>query len=261
MGLRGLNTGFRKLATGLGGSGGAAPTPWSPGDLPGLQPSLQVALSLSQGGLWQDAGKTVPATEDGDPVRVATCPWTGEDYVAPSDSARPLLWDDGGGKWSLALDGADDQMVCASAWPAAAMSCVLRVLTDAGTAPWPVLIGGAVSGTLGLAVAAGTLYVFNQGVAGAVLSPAVDFSSDAYHTASWWSAVGGSAGDITARVDGGATGTATPPAAPATGAAVRFGRDGDSGAFVSGRYAGFALYAADHSSDLALLEPYFTALA
>jgi len=110
VGLRGLNTGFRKLATGLGGSGGAAPTPWSPGDLPGLQPSLQVALSLSQGGLWQDAGKTVPATEDGDPVRVATCPWTGQDYVAPSDSARPLLWDEGGGKWSLFFDGIDDRM-------------------------------------------------------------------------------------------------------------------------------------------------------
>lgn len=82
--------------------------------LPDQAPSLQAALQRSSGLLWQDAGKTIAATEDGDPVRVATCPWTGEDYAAPSDAARPLLYDEGGGTWSLFFDGVDDYLELAS---------------------------------------------------------------------------------------------------------------------------------------------------
>lgn len=87
---------------------------FSPGDLPGLAPSISVAYQLQLGLLWQNAGKTIPAVADGDPVRVATCPWTGEDYTAPSDAARPLLYDQGGGTWSLRGDGVDDVLVYAA---------------------------------------------------------------------------------------------------------------------------------------------------
>lgn len=80
--------------------------------LPDQAPSLSVALQRSLGLLWQDTGKTVAATADGDPVRVVTCPWTGEDYTAPSDAARPLLYDEGDGKWSLSFDGVDDRIGC-----------------------------------------------------------------------------------------------------------------------------------------------------
>jgi hypothetical protein len=53
---------------------------------------------------------TVPAIADGDPVRRIVC---GTNYYdAPSDAARPLLWDEGGGKWSLSFDGVDDGVIC-----------------------------------------------------------------------------------------------------------------------------------------------------
>ncbi len=89
---------FGKSATGGG------PPPWSPADLPSLLPTVQVALSRSQGKLWQDAGKTVPATANADPVRVATCPFTGDDWTSPSDAARLLLKTDGT-FWWLESDG------------------------------------------------------------------------------------------------------------------------------------------------------------
>lgn len=77
---------------------------WSPSQLPGIQPSLQVALSRAKGKLWQDAAKTVPAVANGDPVYVATCPFTGKDFTAANTStARPLLHDEGSGHWSLAF--------------------------------------------------------------------------------------------------------------------------------------------------------------
>ena len=98
--------------SGLSGiCGGAA---WSPASLTGLAPTLLPALSRTQGKLWQDSAKTVPATAAGDPVRVATCPFLGVDYTAPSDAARPLLWDEGGGLWSLLFDGVDDALRCAN---------------------------------------------------------------------------------------------------------------------------------------------------
>jgi len=83
---------------------------WNPGDLTGLAATLLPAEARSAGLLWQNTAKTVPATADGDPVRVAVCPYTGVEFAAPSDAARPLLYDETGGKWSLSFDGVDDQL-------------------------------------------------------------------------------------------------------------------------------------------------------
>lgn len=60
--------------------------------------------------LWQNTAKTVPAIADGDPVRVVDC-GGGVDYTAPTDAARPLLWAEGAGRWSLSFDGVDDQII------------------------------------------------------------------------------------------------------------------------------------------------------
>lgn len=99
-------------------SGGAGA--WSPADLPGLAPTVQVVRSLAAGGLWQNAAKTTPCAADGDPCRVAVCPDTAGEYAAPSDGARGLLWDEGAGAWSLALDGVSNYY----ATPAATDGCV-----------------------------------------------------------------------------------------------------------------------------------------
>jgi hypothetical protein len=57
---------------------------------------LLPGLSRQQGLLWQDSGKTTAATTDGHPVRVATCPFTGKDWVAPTNGQRPTLRVSGG---------------------------------------------------------------------------------------------------------------------------------------------------------------------
>jgi len=94
------------LLTGTGPPG----TAWNPGQLSGLAATLLPAPSRDQGLLWQNTAKTVPAEVDGDPVRVAVCPYTGVEFAAPSDAARPLLYDEGSGKWSLSFDGVDDYL-------------------------------------------------------------------------------------------------------------------------------------------------------
>lgn len=109
-----------------GRTGGGAPA-WLPSSLTGYVGSpFSVAYFRGLGTLWQDTAKTIPATADGDPVRVAVC--DGVDWTAPTDAARPLLWDEGGGKWSFYFDGVDDFLSCAaisfaqpfSVWSAAA---------------------------------------------------------------------------------------------------------------------------------------------
>lgn len=97
------------IGTGVSGGGASA---FNPALLTNIKPSIQVALSRSQGKLWQNAGKTVPAVADADPVMVATCPFTGVDWSAGSNSQRPLLYDElGDGRyWSLSFDGTDDAM-------------------------------------------------------------------------------------------------------------------------------------------------------
>lgn len=86
--------------------GGAAA--WTPASLSGLSFTVLPAVSRSQGKLWQDSGETVAVSSDGDPIRVPVCPYTAVRVPAASDAARPLLWDEGAGKWSCAFDGVDD---------------------------------------------------------------------------------------------------------------------------------------------------------
>lgn len=74
----------------------------------GVQASLFIAYQRYAGLLWQDAGKTVPAVANNDPVRVATCPFTAVDFTATSAGTRPLLTDTGSGTWGLTFDGVDD---------------------------------------------------------------------------------------------------------------------------------------------------------
>lgn len=89
---------------------------FDPSSQPWFVPSPFSFASLrGSGKLWQDSAKTVPAVADEDPVRVAVCGTV--DYAAPSDAARPLLFDEGEGKWSLSFDGVDDEMTGTVAWP------------------------------------------------------------------------------------------------------------------------------------------------
>lgn len=92
------------LGLGMGTTSGGV---WTPAKLTGFNSSVLVALSRGQGKLWQNSGKTTPAVADGDPVRVATCPYAGVDFTAPSDAARPTLRNSGA-FWWLAFDGVDD---------------------------------------------------------------------------------------------------------------------------------------------------------
>ena len=102
------------LVAGLTSRAMGGASAWNPSRLTGLAATLLPALSRSSGLLWQNTAKTTPATADGDPVRVAVCPFTAVEFTAPSDAARPLLWDEGSGKWSLSFDGVDDGLALAS---------------------------------------------------------------------------------------------------------------------------------------------------
>lgn len=91
-------------------AGYAPPFSWEPDYPAGLLATVLVAECRKQGKLWQDAAKTVPATADGHPVRVATCPYTLLDWTAPADASRPLLTSLGQGRWGLAFDGSNDEL-------------------------------------------------------------------------------------------------------------------------------------------------------
>jgi hypothetical protein len=97
------------LGLGLGlGLGSRRAAAWTPADLLGL---LDAPSSISQlrstGNLWQNAAKSIPALSVTDPVRVVSV--GAVDWVAPSDAARGLLYQESNGGWSIALDGIDDQ--------------------------------------------------------------------------------------------------------------------------------------------------------
>lgn len=85
-----------------------------PDQITGFVSGVIPALSRSQGKLWQDAAKTVPAVADGDPVYVATCPFSGVDYVAGSNAKRPTL-KNSGAFWWLAYDGVNNVLTRAQA--------------------------------------------------------------------------------------------------------------------------------------------------
>jgi hypothetical protein len=83
---------------------------WTPAALgAALKATVLPAMSRSAGLLWQDAAKTVPAVADGDPVRVAVCPFTAVEFTAPSDATRPTL-QNSGSSWWLEFDGVDDYL-------------------------------------------------------------------------------------------------------------------------------------------------------
>jgi len=83
---------------------------WSPDLLSGLHSAPAIALCRSLNLLWQDAAKTTIATAANDPVRVVKCPFTGVEFTAPSDAARPLLTNPAGAIWCLTFDGVNDCM-------------------------------------------------------------------------------------------------------------------------------------------------------
>jgi hypothetical protein len=95
-----------RLGLGLG-TGLALGGAWTPAKATGFNSGVFVALSREQGKLWQDSGKTTAAVADGDLVRVATCPFSGVDFTAPSDATRPTLRNSGN-YWWLEYDGTDD---------------------------------------------------------------------------------------------------------------------------------------------------------
>lgn len=121
------------LSSGMDGlTGQRRLTPlWTPAFLTGLAADLLVAEARAAGGLWQDAAKTVPAVVATDPVRVAVGVYAGVEWTAPSDSARPTLVDDGGGKWLLSFDGVDDLLVCSV--PVDMLFAAARAAYTAGT--------------------------------------------------------------------------------------------------------------------------------
>lgn len=164
-------------------TGAGPPGGWSPLALPSLQASLVPAVSRSRGLLFQDAGKTTPATADGDPVRVATCPFTAQDYTAPSDAQRPVLHTDGSNHWWLTFDGVDDQFGFTGAIPGTAISTFNAVnFSDLSTNR--TLLGGTAG--------SGAPFNFCQGVTTKAMNLYVDNvtalpeSNTSLSTATWY---------------------------------------------------------------------------
>ena len=244
----GLGGGLNRLGVG----GGAA---FTLNTLSGLAVTLLPALSRQQGKLWQDASKTVPATADTDPVRVAVCPYTALEWTAPSDAARPLLRSLGAGKWHLACDGVDDYLqVTLPGWSGTVGSLSVRMSL------------GSTSGTkAGINVNSATSA--NEYYKATTLAYARNFRAvryDAYatlpadtnqHTQTWVS--GASA--YTVRMDGSVVGSTTPnwqsPNAP------RFGVT-DSTVYSNLRCAGLVLAAAEwDAATVAAVEKYLGELS
>lgn len=100
--LSGLS-GLSGLSAVCGGSAA-----WTPASLPGLALTKLPAVGRAGGKLWQDSGKTIAASADGDPIRVRTDPYGTADLTSPTDARRALLYAEAGGKWSESYDGVDD---------------------------------------------------------------------------------------------------------------------------------------------------------
>lgn len=97
------------MRIGIGTGVGFGSRVFSPASLAGLFAAPSVALARATGKLFQDSGKTTPATADAHPVRVAVCPFTAVEFTAPSDAGRPTL-NGSGGTWWLTFDGSDDRL-------------------------------------------------------------------------------------------------------------------------------------------------------
>lgn len=99
-------TGTLSLALRVHASGPA----WNPSLLTSLYAAPAVALCRAGSLLWKDAAKTLLATAAGDPVRVVQCPFTGAEFTAPSDAARPTLRNPESDTWYLEFDGTNDRL-------------------------------------------------------------------------------------------------------------------------------------------------------
>jgi hypothetical protein len=80
---------------------GAGPvSAWSPAAiLATLGSTFLPGLSRSKNLLWTDLAKTTNAVNDGDLIRVQTCPFTLTDWIINADAGRPTLKLDANGKW------------------------------------------------------------------------------------------------------------------------------------------------------------------
>jgi hypothetical protein len=238
---------------------------WSPADLSGLAPSLSVAEQRSSGLLFQDTGKTTSATADTDPARVATPLWTGADYVAPSDAARPLLRISGATNY-LALDGVDDQIE--SSIPSAFTDGIICFRGRCGTTTagfnGPVWMGGTTGDRFGI-------YQFNTNYAVLAVSGATTVEPSVSTTAtngSWATVTGLLIGGTGARlrVNGTQIGSANAAIGTITpSVALRVGRRGNNGGFWLGDMAGAIIVlrngSAITSDEITLIEAYVTGLA
>jgi hypothetical protein len=99
--------------------------------------------------LWQDAGKTILATADGDPVRVWKCIYTGTEWTAPSDAARMILTDIGGGKWGLTSDGVNDGYLADASVTLSGNSTLAFRVKQTNTGITRVVQGGAGNNQIG----------------------------------------------------------------------------------------------------------------
>lgn len=239
------------LSSGLGGGlnrmgGGVQAAAWSPADLPGLAVTLLPSQSRLAGNLWQNAAKTVPATADGDPVRVAICPYTALEFTAPSDAARPLLFDEGGGKWSLSFDGVDDRMAYAG--------------TIFATATWMVRSRSSAVG--GIAGAFSCLEYYNNAALESTSSASIGSTTDQSSAAEYrthgvtWT----QGGSYRFRRNGADNGTGSAGGAVVIQNTTSVG-GGLAHGFESGRFAGVLLYVPVYTgSDLSSIESHLDAL-
>lgn len=171
------------LGLGIGRvTGRPVPAPWDLGDLPGVVATVDVAVSRSRGKLWQDAAKTVPAVADGDPVRVAVCPYTATEFTAPNDDARPTLTGEGGGKWSLAFDGSLDRLEAQGLSVLSSVSLAMAVRLPALGASRPLAGGSAASGApYWFADLAGRHQLFNNSVEASSSNSTTVMAGEAWH--------------------------------------------------------------------------------
>lgn len=76
----------------------------------GYVPALYNVTELfTAGALFRDSAKALPVTTAGQIIRAATVA-PGVDWTSDTDAEAPTLFSDGGGKYSIAGDGADDWM-------------------------------------------------------------------------------------------------------------------------------------------------------